>query len=192
MTVQLPTAAVQAATGCSVKEAAARLGLSEKTVRRRIKAGELAASRHATAQGYEWRVHLSGTADHVPGHDADQVPPQPDQAPARAADQVDGVDGSNDQLPGQDGQAAGRVMTTSPPPVGEQALLKALELTDRLQRENMELAGRVGFLQAKLQAAEERLLALSAPPVDAGDGTEDAPPPRAGPWWRFWGWFGGG
>jgi hypothetical protein len=54
--------------------------------------------------------------------------------------------------------------------------LKALEFVERLQRENTELAGRVGFYQAKLQAAEEQLRLLAAP------ADEPAPPP--GPWWK--------
>ncbi len=42
--------------------------------------------------------------------------------------------------------------------LSERALLKALELTDR-----MELAGRLGFFQTKLQTAEEQLSVLTAP-----------------------------
>lgn len=47
-------------------------------------------------------------------------------------------------------------------PANDLALLRSLDLVDRLQRENLELAGRVGFLQAKLQTTEDQLLALTA------------------------------
>lgn len=49
--------------GVSVLEAAATLGLSEKTVYRRIKAGKLRATKRRTTTGYEWRVHLSEPAE---------------------------------------------------------------------------------------------------------------------------------
>jgi excisionase family DNA binding protein len=40
----------------TAQEAAQRLGVSEVTIRRRIKRGELEAEKEPTAQGYEWRV----------------------------------------------------------------------------------------------------------------------------------------
>jgi excisionase family DNA binding protein len=59
----------------SVQEAAARLGVSEKTIRRRIKSGALPAFQLPTSQGYEWRVqvddaaaHLDGAPVHAAGH----------------------------------------------------------------------------------------------------------------------------
>ncbi len=224
MTVQLPSGAVQGDGSVSVQEAAAILGCSEKTVRRKIKAQQLLAHRLPTSQGYEWRVHLdpddqaamndsrvatspavqvNGSAGHLPPQ-PDQLTgtrngalPHADQPDAPSAEVVTGDDPAVQvadragQVPGQHGHvpshAAGQVDGTSGPGSGA-ALLKALELTDRLQRENMELAGRVGFLQAKLQTAEEQLLTLSAGPAQ-----EETPPPRAQPprsWWKFWEWAG--
>jgi hypothetical protein len=46
------------------------------------------------------------------------------------------------------------------------------------------LSGRVGWLEAQLQAANERVLQLEAPVVTAErNGAENAPPRR---WWAFW------
>lgn len=195
MDVQVPSSAVHGDGSVSVQEAAAVLGLSEKTIRRRIKAGTLPAHRLPTSQGYEWRVQLTG-------YDA-QVP----------TPLTNHVDGHADHLPSQNGQAGGQhtesgreeaaPATASSEPADQvdarldsgrdQAMLKALDLADRLQRENMELAGRLGFLQAKLQHTEERLLALAAGPAPSQpDPTAPPHPPAAHrpagphPWWKFW------
>ena len=58
MADHIDNARVQVDTSCSVQEAAAFYGVSEKTIRRRIKAGTLTAFQQATAQGFEWRVRL--------------------------------------------------------------------------------------------------------------------------------------
>ena len=71
------------------------------------------------------------------------------------------------------------------------------ERNDRLYRENLELAGRLGFYQARIQELERRILELEAPkeaPVkmanhpthienEANSGSQKASPR---PWWRFW------
>lgn len=167
MSVQVPSMAVHADSSLSIQEAAEALGCSEKTIRRRIKSGLIQAHRLPTSQGYEWRVHLNGMADQVLGNDADHL------------------DGQDGPLTGTNGQVdTGRAdqVNTQPVQPSEAALLKALDLTDRLQRENMELAGRVGFLQARLQMAEEQLLALSA---GAKQEETDAPPPAPNRhWWK--------
>jgi len=51
-----------------IAEAAAVLGLSEKTIRRRIKAGTLQANRVVTPQGHVWLVNVTGVASPPPGH----------------------------------------------------------------------------------------------------------------------------
>ena len=177
MSVQLPSHAVHADGSISVQEAAALLGCSEKTIRRRIKAGSLAAHRLPTSQGYEWRVHVDGS---------------PDQSPPEPAVQLDG---KHDHVPSQDGyldtQPTDQLDNPSilhDEPVNE-ALIKTLDFAERLQRENMELAGRVGFLQAKLQVAEEQILALATGQQES-QARETAAceqePPASRPWWMFW------
>lgn len=51
-----------------------------------------------------------------------------------------------------------------------------IALVDRLQRENFELAGRLGYVHAQLQQANARLRLIEAP--------EEAPPGK--PWWKRW------
>lgn len=168
--------------GVSIAEAAECFGCSERTIRRRIKAGAVSAFQVPTSQGYEWRVRLVGVSGQVPG----------------AAGQVDDVRG---HLPGQGhpdaGGAATRVGVAGGDGAGQvdggavkvdglpdQALLRSIELTDRLQRENVQLAARVGFLEAKLQDAEQKVLALSAPaePVVVEQRPKPAPPRTS--WWQ--------
>ena len=56
-------------------------------------------------------------------------------------------------------------------------LVAALE---KIQHENVQLAARCGYLQAKLEAAERQVLALSAP-AETPETREGA---RPAPWWR--------
>jgi hypothetical protein len=60
--------------------------------------------------------------------------------------------------------------------IGEREQEKT-QLIERLQGQNLELAGRCGYLQARLEAAEKQVLALS-PPAETQQGGDRAP------WWR--------
>src|SRR5919202_1400147 len=81
---------------------------------------------------------------------------------------------------------------SSPVPAVADALQDAIELAAQLQRENAaivsrneQLAGQVGFLQAKLQDAERQIALLSAPRDDAPSAVEPASAqPKRPPWWR--------
>jgi excisionase family DNA binding protein len=136
--------------GISVQDAAAHLGVSERTIRRRIKAGQLAATQVPTSQGYEWRIHLNST------NEVDTPAVQVDSNAVQ-------VDGTPDQA------------KQEPTSTSESALVRALDLVEKLQHENLELAGRVGFYQAKLQDAQEQIRLLSAP--------KEQERPK-GPWWK--------
>ncbi len=57
---QVDTEAGHLDTGLSLPEAAERLGVSERTLRRRIKEGSIAAYKLETPQGHVWRVQLDG------------------------------------------------------------------------------------------------------------------------------------
>ena len=59
----------------TIPEAAQRLGVSEVTVRRRIKKGELDAEKEKTAQGFEYRVLLPITLELPPHPEHDVDPP---------------------------------------------------------------------------------------------------------------------
>ncbi len=161
----------------SVQQAAAHFGVSEKTIRRRIASGELAALKVPTAQGYEWRITLNSEVVHLDTHSV----------------QLDGttvhLDNTAVQVPEQQEQLS---------TVSENiALVRALELADRLQQENaqlaqtnVQLAGQVGFLQAKLQGAEEQVRLLTVAPVAQVEHERPQPKQHAqtnqayGPWWK--------
>ena len=87
------------------------------------------------------------------------------------------------------------------------ALTQALTLVDRLSRENVELAGRCGWLQselqqtrAQLQAAEQEVRLLKEPKVQSCANEKKSPDSVPGPnghdsgaerpfrrpWWHFW------
>ena len=61
----------------SIREAAQRLGVSQDTIRRKIRAGTLPAAKVATPQGFVWLVELAGDAqsviDDAPQQDAAQA-----------------------------------------------------------------------------------------------------------------------
>jgi excisionase family DNA binding protein len=132
----------------TVKDAAARLGVSERTIRRRIKDRVIDAQQVPTAQGYEWRVYLDTPAVQV------------DTPSTRHAGKLDGT------------------------PAPE--LMKALEMVDRLQRENQQLAGQLGFLQARVQEQERTIARLMAPqePESAPAVQAEQVQPRRS-WWQL-------
>ena len=77
------------------------------------------------------------------------------------------------------------------PSAGEDgvALLEALRMLDAMRQENRDLAGQVGYLQARAQMLDERVRALEAPkPEPAPDPfPEPIPPtPNAAPWDARW------
>ena len=131
--------------GLSVKEAALQLGIDEKTVRNRAKAGTLPALKVSRPQGYTWRVFPDG----LPAHLDAQVDPGPDPGGTQVEQPATHVD---------------------PAPL--------VQLVEKLHAENTQLAGQVGFLQAKLQEATERIMLLEAP-------KDPEPKPRVS-WWHRW------
>ncbi len=126
--------------GLSLTDAAAQLGISERTVIRRIKDSTIIGKKIGEGRGGVWRVYLDGQSDR----------------PAAAV---------------SDSQRA-------PPEV-----LRLLELLEDERREraalvqrNEQLAGQLGFVQAKLQDAEEQIRLLSAPKDEAPIGQTEATP----------------
>ncbi len=76
-----------------IKAAAARLGVSADTIRRRLKSGELVGQKERTPQGFTWLVEVPFTIEPPPRPDASPEPPAappadlaPDQTAAPAAE----------------------------------------------------------------------------------------------------------
>lgn len=61
----------------TIPKAAARLGVSIVTVRRRLKAGHLNGVKIETPQGYEWRVCLEATSADLPPAESTPSSPPP-------------------------------------------------------------------------------------------------------------------
>ena len=160
--------------GLSVKEAADVLGLSEKTVRNRIHAGTLPAVKVARPQGYEWRVFPAGLPPDLAASNG--VVPDPSHV---------------------EGQVEGQVVPDSTAPPNDLARLLEQMYADnqRLADMNAQLAGQVGFLQARVQEQERQIALLMAPkdepapPIAQTPATDDArsapePAPRRSLWAR--------
>lgn len=58
----------------TIKEAAERLGVSQDTIRRRLKMGELTGEREKTRQGFIWRVELPSELDLQPTPEKQAAP----------------------------------------------------------------------------------------------------------------------
>ena len=134
--------AEHAGTWASLAEAAAILGCSVDTVRRRIRRGELHAMQDAGRHGPTWRVLLSATPGTMPT--------------LGSTPSVDDVTPSATPSAGEDNAA----------------LLEALRMLDAMRQENRDLAGQVGYFQARAQVLDERVKMLEAPKPDP----EPAPP----------------
>ena len=169
----MPATPSTADSAVTAAEAAVILGLSERTVLRRLKQGKLQGYKVDAGRGTVWRVLLDGMAT---------TPPTGDDAMAvmRAT-----PTGTADGMP------------SAPPALAEfaHAVIDELrqeyrEELERLRRENQQLAGQVGFLQARVQDQERQIALLMAPkePEEARPEPEPAPKDAPGtvkaPWWR--------
>ena len=127
--------------GWTVKQAAKALGQSEKTIRRRIKSGEIRAEQVPGKYGMEYRVMDINTT----------LPLDRGVDMTRGDTMVKALDVTRDE-----------------------ALVNALDMVRALQVENERLAAQVGFLQAQLQEAQNKVRLLAAP---------------RSPWWQRLLWW---
>ncbi len=149
MTVR--TEVVAAEVGITVQEAAQAYGVSEKTIRRRIKEGKLSAYQVPTAQGHEWRI-----------------------TSAAPEEQKTVIDADGQEL-AQDGpKELAR-------PDSEPAIMRALHLIQEqqeqiadLHRRNEELLAEAAYQRGRSEAyereiaeARQQLKALASPPAAA-------------------------
>ncbi len=160
-------------TGITPAEAAAILGVSERTVIRRLNKGMLRGYKVDAGRGDVWRVLLDGVTDtRTDEHGA--VTDTPIVENGAVTD-----------------RAAGTNVLGSEPSAGlsPSESRRLLDLMDALRQDNAvlasrneQLAGQLGFVQAKLQEAEKTIALLMAP-KDPESAAEAAPVPRR-PWWK--------
>jgi excisionase family DNA binding protein len=144
----------------SARDAAARCGVSERTVRRWIVKGRLPADR----DGREFRIASEALAPFI-GHAADN---------------------------GQDAAASSDMSAASPQhsaALSADVAAELLHLVDKLQQQNLELAGRVGYYQAENEQLRTTLKALQAPQPEPSSEEPPADLPAAEErprvsWWR--------
>ncbi len=153
--------------GWTIREAARACGVSEKTIRRRIKSGTLSAYQVTTQYGVEWRVTSLDTIGE--GTPTLEVRTRHVQGRRIYSGRIERVEARQSRV---DMSRAG--MDSRPTQALELAE-KCRQDSERLQQQNMELAGRCGYLQARLEASERQVLALTAP---------QEPGRTNAPWWR--------
>jgi excisionase family DNA binding protein len=172
----------------SVTEAARLLGVTEKTVRQRLRTGELRGERTERPQGHVWRVVLDQTVYTVNGSAGAldyQADPVNDPVTVPHHDRVNG-------------SAGFRAVEALVAQLAEERR-RSEEMEKRLadlQQERFELAGRLGYFQAELEHARATIKALEPPkePIAAPPPAEaifrplpaEPEPPRR-PWWKLWG-----
>ena len=149
----------------SLKEAAEQFGISERTVRRRIDEGTLQGYKQKVDRGYEWRVYVGSRLAEQPGISPRQNADDTGKVPSRPADA---------EMP----------EATAP------GVVELVRLVEHLQRDNQQMAGQLGFMQAKLQESERRALhaeeqvrLLMAPKDEPVEPEPPAEPVRVS-WWR--------
>ncbi|MFC1925760.1 helix-turn-helix domain-containing protein [Chloroflexota bacterium] len=120
----------------TIKEAAEALGLSEKTVRRRIKDGSLKAEQTKGKYGVEYRITSLDDA------------PSPDGG----LDTDRGIDIEKSLVTEKDLDIEGDTM-----------LAKALDIIKALQEENARLTGQFSILQSQVLELDSRVRLLTEP-----------------------------
>jgi DNA-directed RNA polymerase specialized sigma subunit len=158
----------QADTGLSLTDAAAQLGISERTVLRRIKDGTIDGRKIGEGRGGVWRVYLS-VSDSQPASVSES---QTETLDTLGDSQTTDLESVSDSVSDSQTQPA-------------QDMIRMVELVDKLQAQNQQLAGQLGFTQAKLQDAQEEVqqLRLLMAPKDEPAPEPPAQPERQ-PWWR--------
>jgi hypothetical protein len=160
----------------SLQEAAAVLGVSLNTLRRRIDAGQVKAERVDRPQGHVWRVYLDG-AQH-PSASAEQ---RADQQAGSTLHQ-----NAASTLPQPAALVQAEAMAAYTRSVLE-PLVTALERSEDRARELERENGRLTAELAAAQAAVDALRAAQAQQVGhpGGRGLRAAPSAPA-PWWKRW------
>lgn len=156
----------------TLKQATKKAGVSENTLRLRIKLNQVAWARVPTPRGPAYRINLAL----APGeHDLEATGALPEPEP-----------------PAQ--EPASTVLASETADVGTVRDLvrmvdKQAERIEKLEAERAELYGRLGFLQGENLALKAAVQPLELPATIAPPAIEGAPPaPAKRVWWRFWKW----
>ncbi len=169
----------------TVQEAARFAGVSDRTIRNWINGGELPAKSEPSGRKIRTAALLELLA--LKGYAPPDLAPPVEVAAAVAAAEREGASAPPAAPPPPENPSHNYDKSLAP--LLEQ-LDKERQRTDRLHRENLELAGRVGFLQARLMDTEQKLLSAA---VGAEEAAEEevprAPEPMAAaephkPWWK--------
>ena len=182
-----------ASTWLTTSQAAARLGISERTVRRRCEGGKLAAHQVTTDSGREWRVDPAAVGADSSGQAADTAPAklrtgadtqeQPADTCGQAADGVRTPAAKQVAAPA-DSSGQGAAITADAPATAadtsrEQELREEVKflrgVVEQQQRDAAEL--RAALREALRMSAR----ALPAGEVDASTSTASAEAPAAPP-----------
>ncbi len=171
----------------SVHEAADRLGISEATVRRRIRKGELRAVKRPIPTGYEWRVIIG---DQPPVITVEQDVITTDQ-PRESHQHADNAAVAQSTVNHADQgivTADQGVISTNAVPYA--AFERILEDNRRLQDENVQLAGQVGYLQRQVLELQEqvRMLTMEKEPEEETRAPQPESEPPSEPRSPLWQW----
>ncbi len=169
--------------GLSLTDAAAQLGISERTVLRRIKDGTIAGKKIGEGRGGVWRVYLDSVSDTRTAAVSDS----PTDAPGTLSDSQTETAGSvSDSVSDSPTQPALEV-------------LELLRLAEQLRRDNAalvarneQMAGQLGYLQRQVIEQQETIQRLLMAPMEPVDVTPGNPPVEPEPpavservnWWR--------
>lgn len=165
--------------GVSLQEASLRLDLSERTIRRMLQEGELQGYKQKATRGYVWRVVLDDAPVPEPGISSANGRHEAGSSPAAGG-------GSEQQTPNDETTPTGDLARALS--LIEQMHQDQVAELERLRRENQQLAGQLGFTQAKLQEAEKQIALLMAPKdPEPAEPEQPAEPERVSWWKRLWG-----
>jgi excisionase family DNA binding protein len=153
--------------GITIDQAAARLGVSERTIHRRIKEGKIQAHKVGTPRGDVWCVHLHGSAVI---HDSTQQPVSMTGDTAAVK---------------HDSRAAPEVLERALDLVERMHEDQRSEI-DRLRQENDRLFEAARVWQARAMQLETEIRLLMAPKDEPTDVTPQEAPTQAdsGPDWQ--------
>ena len=156
---------VEGSAWLSVPDAAAHYNVTERTIRRWIKAGRVVATEIDTLHGPAWRVRRT------------DAPVDPPQRPSRVDNMstVDRVNHGSTTLDKRD-----RALEFIERVYDDQA-----EELERLRRDNQQLAGQVGYLQRQVLEQQETIQRLLMAPKDEPPAEpEPLTVPERVSWWR--------